>query len=190
MRQFICTACIVLLLIPSGTSAQAPVVFTDETTCPADAIQVPEELTPYLEMDATRMPINLEADSIDLPSSDELELRGNAFATQGARAIYANEILFNKKTMSLQAQEATMFSEQGDRITAAELDLEIETRIGSASMVTLQLSRRDPIPKRKIQDFSSMTFDRSGFTVASAGTVGSVKGPRMTTASSNEIRLS
>jgi len=190
LRQFICTACVPLLLIPSGTSAQAPVVFADETTCPADAIQVPGELTPYLEMDATRMPINLEADSIDLPSSDELELRGNAFATQGARAIYANEILFNKKTMSLQAQEATMFSEQGDRITAAELDLEIETRIGSASMVTLQLSRRDPIPKRKVQDFSSMTFDRSGFTVASAGTVGSVKGPRMTAASSNEIRLS
>jgi LPS-assembly protein len=183
-------ACIAFLLAPSATSAQAPLVFADESTCPADLIKVPDNLIPYLEMDATRMPINLEADSIDLPSSDELELRGNAFATQGARAIYADEILFNKKTMSLQAQNATLFSEQGDLITAAELDLEIETRIGSASMVTLQLSRRDAIPMRKVQDFSSMTYDRSGFTVASAGSVGSVKGPRMTTASPNEIRLS
>ena len=183
-------ACIAFLLAPSATSAQAPVVFADESTCPADLIRVPDDLIPYLEMDATRMPINLEADSIDLPSSDELELRGNAFVTQGARAIYADEILFNKKTMSLQAQNATLFSEQGDLITAAELDLEIETRIGSASMVTLQLSRRDAIPKRKVQDFSSMTYDRSGFTVAAAGAVGSVKGPRMTTALPNEIRLS
>ena len=54
--------------------------------------------------------------------------------------------------MSLEAKQAVIFSEQGDRITAVALDLDMETRIGTASDVTLQLSRRDPIPKRKIED--------------------------------------
>ncbi|MBT5626277.1 MAG: LPS-assembly protein LptD, partial [Proteobacteria bacterium] len=170
--------------------AQAPVIFADEEACPADLIDVPLDLIPYLNRDPAQLPINLEADSIDIPSADKLELRGGAFATQGARAIYANEILFDKKTMSLEAKKAILFSEQGDRITAVALDLDMETRIGTASDVTLQLSRRDPIPKRKIEDFSALSFDQSGYTMAIAGTSGSIKGPSATGYSSGTIRLS
>ncbi|MAF07654.1 MAG: hypothetical protein CL389_07330 [Acidiferrobacteraceae bacterium] len=160
--------------------ADAPVVFADETTCPADPIAVPEDLLPYVSQDPTRLPINLEADQIDIPSPEQLELKGGALATQGARGIYADEIRFDKRTMSLEATNAILYSENGDRITALGLALEMETRIGSARDVTLQLARRDPIPKRKVVDFSRTTFDRSGFTVAAAGAPGSVKGPAMT----------
>ena len=178
--------------VASATTAkaQAPVNFADEKACPADLIDVPLDLIPYLNRDSAQLPINLEADSIDIPSADKLELRGGAFATQGARAIYADEILFNKKTMSLEAKKAILFSEQGDRITAVALDLDMETRIGTASDVTLQLSRRDPIPKKKIEDFSALSFDQSGYTMAVAGTSGSVKGPSATGYSSGTIRLS
>lgn len=186
-----------ILVVLSGSlysyqdlQAQAPLTFADEETCPADPIAVPRTLLPYLSLDAARMPINLEADEIDIPSPDRLQLSGNAFATQGARGIYADEITFDKKTMSLQAKRATLFSEEGDRLTALELDLEMETRIGTASEVTLQLSHRDPIPKRKVADFTSLTFDPSGYTTAAAGAVGSVKGPSMSSSQvSDGIRL-
>jgi len=167
-------------LASAGVAADAPVVFADETTCPADPIPVPEDLLPYVAQDSARLPINLEADEIDIPSPDQLELKGGALATQGARGIYADEIRFDKRTMSLEATNAVLYSEHGDRITALDLALEMETRIGSAREVTLQLARRDPIAKRKVVDFSGTTFDQSGFTVAAAGAPGSIKGPAIT----------
>ena len=168
-------------LVSTGAAAEAPVVFADETTCPADPIAIPTDLIPYVAEDPTRLPINLEADKIDIPSPEQLELKGGAFATQGARGIYADVIRFDKRTMSLDATNVVLISENGDRITAVELALEMETRIGSARDVTLQLARRDPIPKRNVVDFSQTSFDRSGFTLSAAGAPGSVKGPAMTT---------
>jgi len=160
--------------------ANAPVRFADETTCPADPIDIPEALLPYVSQDPSRLPINLEADQLDIPSPEQLELKGSAFATQGARGIYADEIRFDKRTLSLEATNVILYSENGDRITAEGLALEMETRIGSARDVTVQFARRDPIPKRKVVDFSNATFDRSGFTIATAGAAGSIKGPAMT----------
>lgn len=170
-----------------SAAAEAPIVFADETTCPADPIGIPEDLLPYVSRDPSRLPINLEADQIDIPSPEQLELKGGALATQGARGIYADEIRFDKQTLSLEATNAILYSEDGDRITAAGLVLEMETRIGSARDVTVQFARRDPIPKRKVVDFSNTTFDRSGFTIATAGGAGSIKGPTMT--ASDVIRL-
>jgi LPS-assembly protein len=166
---------------PVSALADTPIVFADETTCPADAIGIPENLLPYISRDPARLPINLEADQIDIPSPEQLELKGGAFATQGARGIYADEIRFDKRTLSLEATNAIVYSENGDRITAEGLALEMETRIGSARDVTVQFARRDPIPKRKVADFSGTTFDSSGFTIATAGAQGSIKGPAATT---------
>jgi LPS-assembly protein len=166
---------------PASALADTPLVFADETTCPADAIGIPENLLPYISRDPARLPINLEADQIDIPSPEQLELKGGAFATQGARGIYADEIRFDKRTLSLEATNAIVYSENGDRITAEGLALEMETRIGSARDVTVQFARRDPIPKRKVADFSGTTFDSSGFTIATAGAQGSIKGPAATT---------
>ena len=162
-------------------AADAPVRFADETTCPADPIDIPEELLPYVSQDPSRLPINLEADQLDIPSPEQLELKGSALATQGARGIYADEIRFDKRTLSLEATNAILYSENGDRIAAEGLSLEMETRIGSARDITVQFARRDPIPKRKVADFSNATFDRSGFTIAAAGAQGSIKGPAATT---------
>ena len=170
-----------------SAAAEAPIVFADETTCPADPIGIPEDLLSYVSRDPSRLPINLEADQIDIPSPEQLELKGGALATQGARGIYADEIRFDKQTLSLEATNAILYSEDGDRITAAGLVLEMETRIGSARDVTVQFARRDPIPKRKVVDFSNSTFDQSGFTIAAAGALGSLKGPAMT--ASDVIRL-
>ena len=165
---------------PASALADTPIVFADETTCPADVIGIPENLLPYISRDPARLPINLEADQIDIPSPEQLELKGGALATQGARGIYADEIRFDKRTLSLEATNAILYSENGDRITAEGLALEMETRIGSARDVTVQFARRDPIPKRKVADFSGTTFDPSGFTIAAAGAQGSIKGPAAT----------
>ncbi len=173
--------------------ANAPVRFADEETCPADPIDIPEELLLYVSQDPSRLPINLEADQLDIPSPEQLELKGSALATQGARGIYADEIRFDKRTLSLEATNVILYSENGDRITAEGLTLEMETRIGSARDVTVQFARRDPIPKRKVVDFSNATYDRSGFTIATAGGAGSIKGPRSiqdpTMTASDVIRL-
>ena len=168
---------IAFALLPAKSWADAPVTFADETTCKADLISIPADLLPYVTQEVSGRPINLEADQIDVPVADTLMLKGNAFATQGARGIYADEIIFDKTTLALKAKNAVLHSEYGDRITADSLQLEIETRIGSARNVTLQLARREPLPKRKVVDFTSPTFGQAGFSVAIAGAPGSVKGP-------------
>jgi lipopolysaccharide assembly outer membrane protein LptD (OstA) len=164
-----------LALLPTKSWADAPVTFADKTTCKADLISIPADLLPYVAQEGSGRPINLEADQIDVPVADTLVLKGNAFATQGARGIYADEIIFDKSALSLEATKAVLYTDQGDRITADTLQLEIETRIGSARNVTLQLARREPLPKRKVVDFTSPTFGQAGFSVAVAGAPGSVK---------------
>ena len=62
------------LAAPASISADTPIVFADETTCPADVIAVPENLLLYISRDPARLPINLEADQIDLSSAEQLEL--------------------------------------------------------------------------------------------------------------------
>ncbi len=168
---------IAFALLPAKSWADAPVTFADETTCKADLISIPADLLPYVTQEVAGRPINLEADQIDVPVADTLMLKGNAFVTQGARGIYADEIIFDKNTLSVKAKNVVLHSESGDRITADSLQLEIETRIGSARNVTLQLARREPLPKRKVVDFASPTFSQAGFSVAIAGASGSVKGP-------------
>ena len=168
---------IAFALLPAKSWADAPVTFADETTCKADLISIPADLRPYVAQGVSGRPINLEADQIDVPVADTLMLKGNAFVTQGARGIYADEIIFDKNTLSVKAKNVVLHSESGDRITADSLQLEIETRIGSARNVTLQLARQEPLPKREVVDFTSPTFGQAGFSVAIAGAPGSVKGP-------------
>ena len=168
---------IAFALLPAKSWADAPVTFADETTCKADLISIPADLLPYVAQGVSGRPINLEADQIDVPVADTLMLKGNAFVTQGARGIYADEIIFDKNTLSVKAKNVVLHSESGDRITADSLQLEIETRIGSARNVTLQLARQEPLPKREVVDFTSPTFSQAGFSVAIAGAPGSVKGP-------------
>ena len=179
---------IAFALLPAKSWADAPVTFADETTCKADLISIPADLLPYVAQEVSGRPINLEADQIDVPVADTLMLKGNAFVTQGARGIYADEIIFDKNTLSVKAKNVVLHSESGDRITADSLQLEIETRIGSARNVTLQLARREPLPKRTVVDFTSPTFGQAGFSVAIAGAPGSVKGPPVKPA--DVIRLS
>ena len=47
--------------VASATTAkaQAPVNFADEKACPADLIDVPLDLIPYLNRDSAQLPINL-----------------------------------------------------------------------------------------------------------------------------------
>ena len=168
---------IALALLSAKSWADAPVTFADETTCKADPISIPADLLPYVAQEVSGRPINLEADQIDVPVADTLMLKGNAFATQGARGIYADEIIFDKSALSLEAKNAVLYTDQGDRITAESLQLEIETRIGSARNVTLQLARREPLVKRNVVDFTAPTFGQAGFSTAIAGAPGSVKGP-------------
>ena len=142
------------------SSGDTAINFADESICTLDTIDVPKTLIPYIGLNPENQPINLEADEIDLPSSQLLNLKGNAFAIQGARGIYADTIDFNENEMTLEAVNATMYSEHGDRISASALQLDIETRIGSGENVLVQFARRQELKKKNIFSPNSHIFDR------------------------------
>ena len=127
------------LLIPIETNAALPVFFADRATCEIDRIRTPETLIPFLRQDSSAFPIHLEADVIDSLEPGMLSLLGNASAVQGAKAVYADRIIFGRENQVVEATgNVVMHSSDGDRITASSLELDLETQIGYADQVFFQ----------------------------------------------------
>ena len=167
-----------LLLVSLTTRADLPVSFADEAICPVDVIWVPPTVLPYVGLDPTSLQVELESDQIDMPKPHVLVLTGGASVTQGAQSVYAENIVFDKNTFTLETGEAVVQSHAGDRLVVDSLELQLETRIGRADNVQFQIARRGAIAKGKVVDPGGVSHDPSGFTYAVAGQVGSVKGPR------------
>ena len=177
-RRLLVPITVSLFLFSSTLPAEAPVSFADETICPDDVIDTPPLMLPYIGRDPTGLKIELESDQIDLPRPGVLSLSGKSSVIQGAQAIFADRIVFDKEALSLKSERAVVHSYQGDKITASSLELDLETRVGSAEEVRFQIAERGAIPKTSIVDPTGHSFDESGFTYAVAGQIGSVKGPR------------
>ncbi len=100
-----------LLLVSLTTRADLPVSFADEAICPVDVIWVPPAVLPYVGRDPTSLQVELESDQIDMPKPHVLVLTGGASVTQGAQSVYAENIVFDKNTFTLETGEAVVQSQ-------------------------------------------------------------------------------
>lgn len=140
--------------------------FAGAEVCPADVIPTPTQLLPFVGSDPSTQSIELEADQIDAPDANTLVLSGGAHVIQGAQAVYADQIAYNKETYSVRADgNITLHSASGDRLQADMLELELETRIGEAQNARVQLAQRGVIAKRRLFDSrttGTTAYDSSG----------------------------
>ena len=103
---------LLLALVVSGPAhAEAPVSFAGLSVCPVDRIGIPATLLPYIGQDHSGFSIELEADQINSPESGVLTLVGNASVVQGAQAVYADRMVFNRD--DLVVEPAVLLGRQG-----------------------------------------------------------------------------
>jgi len=113
--------------------------YTEASFCQIDQIQTPSTIIPFIGRDSSNMPFQLEADQIDVPVSGKISLDGNASVIQGAKAIYADHIMYGKDDRVIEAMgNVVMHTSNGDRIEASALQLDFETQIGYANEVSFK----------------------------------------------------
>ena len=91
-----------------------------------------------------------EANEIEAVSETSMVLTGNAVALQGPRQISAERIEFDNQLYTLDAEgDVVLYSEMGDRFETPVLDLELETRLGSAGESRFWVVEREPRAKTR-----------------------------------------
>lgn len=117
-------------------------------------IAVPGDIS-LTEADIQILPLELEADDINLPDADTVELLGSAYAQQGPKKISADSIRYSKASDTIDANGAVeVFSPYGDRLRAEGLSLEMETFTGDADDVGYVVADRTYTPKLKGNAFA------------------------------------
>ena len=121
------------VVLPVDVFAEAPLTFADTTVCPVGIIPTSAAVLPLIGHDASRLSVELEADEIDSPTAGTLVLRGGASLIQGARAIYANRLVFDKAAYSVRAGAKVEWSDpvRIEKLDESLLDLVIKTDIVS-----------------------------------------------------------
>ena len=77
------------------------------------------------------LPIQLEANEIQLPDNNLILLMGDAEVVQGNWGIFADEVRFNQDTNKLQAiGNIRLYNEKGDEITGDDLDIFTDSQNG------------------------------------------------------------
>lgn len=123
-----------ILLTASGVAWGA------ETICAPDVISRPAPIEPGPEGPA----IELEGDEVESSGQDSVTLRGNATMQRGAQAMSGDELTYYRQSGEIEGQgDLTLHSEQGDRIRASHLRMQVETRIGEAEDVDYRIARRE-----------------------------------------------
>ena len=117
-------------------------------------IAVPGDIT--LSRDEVKgLPLELEADDIDLPDSNTVELKGQAYAQQGPQKISADQIRYSKNDNMVNARGGVeVYSPYGDRFKSDDLVLEMETFTGSAENIDYVVADRTYTPNLKNNAFA------------------------------------
>ena len=121
----------ICVVLPVDVFAAAPLTFADTSVCPEEIIPTSTAILPLIGHDVSRLSLELEADEIDSPTADTLVLRGGASLTQGARAIYADRLVFDKAAYSVRAGVKAGWSDpvRVEKLDESLLDLVIKTDI-------------------------------------------------------------
>ena len=147
-----------LVLGSSPTLAnQDSLFFAGKDVCPADIIDIPKAIQDAIGLNNNTQEIVLESDTIETPDGNSIVLTGNAQVIQGSQGIFANRIVYDKESYSLNASEdIILYTPGGDRLNMSSLSLEMETMIGEADRVSFQMAKRDMnSPRREVIDFGS-----------------------------------
>jgi LPS-assembly protein len=116
------------VVLPMDVFAAAPLTFS---ICPEEIIPTSTAMLPLIGHDVSRLSLALEADEMDSPTADTLVLRGGASLTQGARAIYADRLEFDKVAYTVRAGVKAGWSDpvRVEKLDESLLDLVIKTDI-------------------------------------------------------------
>ncbi|GJL83735.1 MAG: hypothetical protein DHS20C01_33690 [marine bacterium B5-7] len=162
-RHLIGAGLLMLISTPTVQAGDSSLFFAGPEVCPADIIDIPEAVAKSAGLDPDTQDVILESDQIDAPDSNTLVLTGNAQVIQGSQAIFAQEIVYDKESYTVNARDdVTLYSPKGDKLNAATLMLEMETFIGDADNVDFQLGKRAN-SKRKRKQKDSGEFRQTGF---------------------------
>jgi LPS-assembly protein len=133
--RFTCRLFSTIFLVSLGS-----VVWADEQICRPDVISRPAPVEPGPDGPA----IELEGDQVESIGEDTLTLRGDATMQRGAQAMQGDELTYFRRTGEIEGTgNLTFYSEQGDRIEADYLRMQMETRIGEADNVKYRIAHRD-----------------------------------------------
>lgn len=117
-------------------------------------IAVPGDITLSRD-EVNQLPLELEADDIDLPDSNTVELNGKAYAQQGPQKISADQIRYSKTDDIVNAKGGVeVYSPYGDRFTSDALELELETFTGEADNIEYVVADRTYTPNVKNNAFA------------------------------------
>ncbi len=153
-----------LLAAGSAVAQDDGLFFAGPEICPQDVIDIPQILLDGMGQDPSTQQIVLEADAIDSADGNVLQLTGNAQVIQGAQAIYAEKIAYDKEAFSLEAeQDVTIYTPRGDRMELGRLSLDMETFIGDADQAEFQMADRPAdVAKRRLMDSSGIRLGQEG----------------------------
>lgn len=160
------TTCWAATFTWSAATAQSPAVgeqvdFAGAEICRPGLLNIPAELKAAAGGGAD-LPIHIEADSIETEENNTVILRGNAEVVQGARALYAERIVYHRDTYRANATGGVvLYTAGGDEIRAQALDLEVDTFVGKGSGVHIKIADDDPFG-REDEDYRS-----GGYTIFS-----------------------
>ena len=135
-----------LVTVAHGQSGSNDIGFAGADICVPDIIAIPQVLQDAPDLPDDELPTNVEADGIEtVGGSDQLKLVGNAQVIQGNRGVFAEQIEFDQETYMAGARGGvTFYTGNGDEISAEELEMEVDTFIGSASNVSMHIADTSP----------------------------------------------
>ncbi len=133
--------------------------FTDNTSCLAPIIQLPDVLKSAPKGKLEDQDIGIEGDQMDLDGKNKITMKGNAQIVQGRRGVFADSIIYDQGSYQAELEgNVIYFSEAGDEVKAESMQLEIDTFIGETGKAEMRLAERDK-PRRKasvnyVEDYS------------------------------------
>ena len=142
--------------VAQTTFGGASIGFADAQVCPPDTIEIPEAIRQTPSLPSDELPTKIEADTIEIEESTQhVVLTGNAQILQGNRGVYADKMVYDQESYQARAEgNVRFYTPNGDAIRAESLQIEVDTFIGEASNVKIQIADPSPeVTQRRHQSF-------------------------------------
>ena len=138
------TLAVMLASAPDRSIAQSdinePIGFADIMVCMPGLVDVPAELRNADSLNVDEQPTEIQADDIEATADNKVTLQGNAQIVQGNRGVYADRIEYDQQAYQARATgDVKMYTQNGDEISAESMNIEVDTFIGDAEMVSIKI---------------------------------------------------
>ena len=90
------------------------------------------------------IPIEMEGDEVESVGQDRITMRGNAQLLRGSEAVFGEMLSYSRNNDELDAEgNVTVYSQNGDKLQADKVQMEVETHIGVAENVEYRIAKRN-----------------------------------------------